>query len=58
MFGTCDRKKMTAELASEVWMKLARQRNRKTDIYDRLEQLEQSKVRKFKTIELFTVNGF
>lgn len=39
-------------------MKLARQRNRKTDIYDRLEQLEQSKVRKFKTIELFTVNGF
>ena len=51
-------KKMTTELGTEVWMESASQRNRKRDIYDRLEQLEQSKVRKFKTIELFTVNGF
>lgn len=39
-------------------MNIIGQRNRKTDIYDRLEQLEHSEVRKFKTIELFTVNGF
>ena len=51
-------KEMTTELGNEVWMESASQRNRKRDIYDRLEQLEQSKVRKFKTIELFTVNGF
>lgn len=51
-------KKRTTELGTEVWMESASQRNRKRDIYDRLEQLEQSKVRKFKTIELFTVNGF
>lgn len=49
---------MTTELGIEVWMESASQRNRKRDIYDRLEQLEQSKVRKFKTIELFTVTGF
>lgn len=51
-------KEMTTELGIEVWMESASQRNRKRDIYDRLEQLEQSKVRKFKTIELFTVTGF
>lgn len=57
MIGTCYRKKDDNWVGN--WrMNIIGQRNRKTDIYDRLEQLEHSEVRKFKTIELFTVNGF